>query len=281
MIRQLLTPTSVIAFALLMSSCGKPNTPPQPPPPTTQNKCFLTFEKVDGGPGYPGSWVYSYDADGHLIKGGNPTVNGQTGDGQLAVNGNIIGIGFSKLLWVYSYAGDLKGGTPSSGYLDFTDDGVANPKFEQYIFGYDGKKRMTSATIANSGTINIRYNDNDDVTQMIFIPTNGPRVISPTVTIEGYDDKPTPYAADPKIWIFTQHMRHWSYFSEYRIISALSKHNPGKITTVYADDPTSTTVDTIYYQYNDKNMPTLANVQRTFRGTKTSYQSNQYSYDCK
>lgn len=117
---KLFTTLLLVAGILTTNSCGKPGTPPPPPPPTTSNKCFLVSEKVTGGPGYGASWVYQYDADGHLLKGSQPTVNGQTPDGQLAVNGNIIGIGFSKMLFVYGYAGDLKGGTPSSGLITHT-----------------------------------------------------------------------------------------------------------------------------------------------------------------
>ncbi len=275
---KLLTSLSLAAGILAINSCGKPNTPP---PPTASGKCFLVSETVNGGPGYGASWVYKYDADGHLLSGSNPPVNGQTPDGALAVNGNLVGIGFGKLKWLYGYVGDLKNGIPSSGYMDFTDDGTTNPKFEEYIFGYDGKQRLIEVAI-KAGTINIAYDDKDNVVKLTFITNNGPRVISPIVTIDGYDDKPTPYAADPKIWIFTQQMRSWSYFDEYRIISALSKNNPGRISTDYGVGNTASNyVYDIFYQYNDNGMPALATVQRTYRGAKTTWQSNSYGYDCK
>ena len=276
-----------VAALLFIVSCGKPVLPP--PPIITTSKCFLVSETVNGGPGYGTSWVYKYDADGHLLKGSNPPVNGFTKDGQLAVSGNIIGISFSsasysgtgKLLFVYGYAGDLKGGTPSSGSMDFTNqDGTGYPAFEQYIFGYDAKKRLIESSI-KAGTISIQYDDNDNVVKMSFLTNNGPRFANPIITIAGYDDKLTPYAADPKIWKFTQQMMSWSYFSEYRMISALSKNNPGKITTTYVDDATSTNVDDITYQYDANKNPTQAIVQRTYRGKKTGYQTNFYGYECK
>ncbi|MFT3933110.1 MAG: hypothetical protein QM726_05780 [Chitinophagaceae bacterium] len=280
---------SIFSIITLLSICSCGKNPTTPPTPTTTNKCLLISETVNGGPGYGASWVYQYDADGHLLKGTNPPVNGQTPDGLMAINNNAIGISFSaatygsgtgKMIWSYFYAGDLKGGSPTSGYQDFTNaDGKSYPRWDQYIFGYDAKKRITEVAI-NAGTINISYDDNDNVVKMTFITNNGPRVISPIVTIEGYDNKPNPHVADPNIWKFTQQMFSWSYFTEYRVISALSKNNPGKITTDYPEDATSKTVDDIIYQYNDKNMPTVATVQRTFRGAKSSYQSNFYGYSC-
>ena len=126
-----------------------------------------------------------------------------------------------------------------------------------------------------AGTIFIYYDDNDNVRNIMYLPLTGPRVYSPIVTIEGYDDKPSPYAADPLIWRFTQQMMRWSYFGDFRMISTLCKNNPGKITVDYGSDyPASKTVDEISYQYNDQGMPTVATVQRTFRGTKSFYQSN-------
>ncbi|WP_459065872.1 hypothetical protein [Flavitalea flava] len=72
MIRKLLTSISIIGTTLSMNSCGKPNN--MPPPATPSNKCFLVSETVNGGPGYGTSWVYQYDADGHLLKGTNPPI---------------------------------------------------------------------------------------------------------------------------------------------------------------------------------------------------------------
>src|ERR1700760_1112103 len=110
MLRKLLASILIIAIIVSINSCGKPH---QTPPTTPTSSCLLTSETVNGGPGYGAAWVYQYDADGNLAKGSNAAVNGVTGDGQLAVSANSIGIGFNKLIFTYSYAGDLKGGTPS------------------------------------------------------------------------------------------------------------------------------------------------------------------------
>lgn len=275
---------SLIASTVLIQSCQKNPGGGNGNGTGTTNNCFLIREYVTGGSGYVGNYQYEYDASGILTKASTVAVNGLPAVQVLAVSGNQISFSTGPTYTsTFSYDGGLRKGTPTTGYQDIIVDGRATPHWRDFIFSYGDQQNVTHVAWL-PGELNMNYDAKGNVVKMTFITNNGPRVPSTIVTVEGYDDKPTPFVAEGKFWKFIQHMFSWDYFPEYLMVAALSNNNPGKITIqdYIGNDKYETTIREMTYTYDDQGHITTA-ITTEIRPNRspTQYQSARFEYDCK
>jgi len=146
-----------------------------------------------------------------------------------------------------------------------------------YAFSYNNKQQLIKVSETTpqpndyEWVLDINYDQNDNVAQLVYSYSTGPRDVS-TITVTGYDDKPNPFSATP-YWKFVD--QRWTSGDPRAVINALSKNNPLKY-----ELGTSQT-ETFTYVYNDKGYPSSMSFTRTLHpsGNAASF-TDRYTYDC-
>ena len=186
--------------------------------------------------------------------------------------------------WPYTigtvvYNRSIWDGMPTEAIVSRTEGLITQTDVFHYFFFYDSKNRLVKVGEQTDHVIgdweydlSIFYNDHDNVTELSYEWTTGPRTIT-TITALGYDDKPTPYAWFKK-WYFLMHAA-WNNYDPEPILTALSKNNP--LGYEYANNKRTMT-----YVYGNKGFPTSRINTNTVIGTPGSYTFREnYDYQCK
>jgi len=262
--------------SLLSASCKKNNNSNTTP----ANGCRLMEEGSVGGPGYQGDWWYEYD-DKNVIKRAYMKVNGQETGAQAVVQGNGVKIIRSPTFYLdLTYSG-LVNFMPVDLDISLTEQPTTIVHWDKYYFKYDQAGRLIQFQ-NDAQSITVTYDNNGNVVKMENYLFTAPRVkVNVLTVVEGYDDKPSPYTGQP-IYKFLQHNFDYSYYDEEQFIAALSKNNPGKITTSYYDTTTNgfnhAFIKKMTYTYYDSGMPHTCVVSDISSGSGQPYSNRSYGY---
>lgn len=269
----------VMLIILLIPGCEKNN--PAPLSLGSTSKCVLQSE-TNGLIGNEGSWAYEYDAEG------NPA---------LITRFNRYGIIESTLEIFYDGIVRTRGTTivktsydanihqsllPSKAQVSITMDGVEQRNYWTYFFFYDAQNRLVKIGeqtdhIANDWEYDliISYDEHNNVTQLFYERTTGPREAIPPVTVTAYDDKPSPYTG-VKSYKFLMNNYNWDNYDPGYILAALSVNNPLDYTIEAGDTMWKRTMT---YQYNEHGFPIeCINTNTSKNGESTFVQT--FSYRC-
>jgi hypothetical protein len=183
-----------------------------------------------------------------------------------------------------SYDADYLISSPFHGNVSITMDGVTTTDWNTYLFTYDtqGRLKVVSEQTPNipndyEWELTITYDKNDNVTSLRYDLTTGPREDVVVIEVQGYDDKPTPYAAISG-WKYMINHASWNYSDPTRLIVSLSKNNPLKLQRIVKG--VLKEENTMEYLYNDKGFPTQCSVALKTDIGQSSW-VNTFTYQCK
>jgi hypothetical protein len=249
------TVVAIFSITSLCCSCDKDN--PNPVVPTTFD-CVLTNEVSNSnGSNFP--LLYEYDADGNPSKITRYRPNGSSESTiDLYYNSTVLtglsGSTGKPVITNIKYDADLfLKKLPYKAEVSITIDGITQANYQQYFFFYDAKSRLTKVgqqTIYigdNEWDLNIYYDDKDNVTGLQYEWTTGPNVVLEPITVEAYDNNPTPYTSITMYKFFANF--NWESSDPEPILTALSKNNP-------LDYTLGTFKRKMSYVYNDHGLPT-------------------------
>jgi YD repeat-containing protein len=182
-----------------------------------------------------------------------------------------------------NYQGNFLIGSPTQASISITVDGITTNNWKTYFFFYDSKGRVerigeqTSNVIGDyEWDLTIFYDKDDNVSTLKYEFTTGPRDLITTITVDAYDDNPTPYAG-VKGYKFLGSF-NWDNYDPEPIITALSKNNPLNYTM--GTGVTSEFKRTMTYEYNEQGFPTQrTNTNKNANGESTFIQT--FGYTCK
>lgn len=260
-----------IAACLSIAACNKNGASK---PSQNQNSCRLESAVTNLSGNY-GDYRFHYDASGKvtsIVK--HPIAGSSFSNDSLAVfyNGTIRYSSGHAL--TINYDANIYEHLPSR--ADVSLDSLHN--YFTYLFTYDAKSRLIKVRVITNTTngtgyaydLTISYNEKDNVTGLAYEVVTGPRGVT-TVTVSGYDDKPTPFASI-KNYMFLMEAA-WNNYDPEPVITALSKNNPlGYTAGAYGR--------TMSFTYNDKGMPIIRKNTNTVSGNSASFDET-FSYQCK
>ena len=117
--------------------------------------------------------------------------------------------------------------------LYFTSRGNGQPSknFSRFQFRYDENNRlkevkyMTTKGGEKEYTMQIHYNEKDNVSKLLYEISKGATRTDTLITASAFDDKPNPYSMLP-YWEFLMLDDNWDSDDAEPIITALSRNNP-------------------------------------------------------
>lgn len=256
-------------------------------PPKDTAKCTLTAEATTLV-GNEATWKYEYEDKGNPVRITKINRYGQTvSTTGISSSGTTIIRDDTKLGTSYFYntsQGDIFGGYPTSSDVSITMGTLEQRNYWHYDFSYDAKHRLTAVnehtntvTNDNEWILHIIYDDHDNVTQLRYEWTTGPRDEITIIKATAYDDKPTPYAG-VKGWKFLSSFA-WDNYDPEPVLTALSAHNPLEFTMGTTIKPEQEH-RTMTYTYNDKGFPVERVNKHNNRGTESNWKQT-FTYNCK
>jgi hypothetical protein len=264
---------AIMATILILGGCSKDKALA----PLKTSNCVLQSEATTLI-GNDATWTYEYDQDG------NPKVitkmnryGGVENKVEIVFDGTIITR--SNAILKTGYDAAIMLALPTKADVSITMGGVEQRNYWSYFFFYDAKGRLVKVGEQTNNVTNdheydltITYDDNDNVTQLFYERTTGPRDPIPTVKVSGYDDKPSPYTG-VKSYKFLMNNYNWDNYDPGYILQALSANNP-------LDYTVGDFTRTMSYKYNEHGFPTeCLNTNQNANGTATFLQT--FSYLCK
>jgi hypothetical protein len=251
------------------------------PPPAA--KCTLIAETTTLL-GNNASWGYEYDSKGNPVRIQKFSVTGQVvSTTDISSMGTTIVRDDAKLVTSYS-PGDVFQGYPSWSDVSITIGAVEQRNYWHYTFLYDAKHRLTGVNEHTNPVTNdyewdlhVTYDDHDNVTELRYEWSTGPRDQITIIRGLAYDDKSTPYAG-VKGWKFLGSFA-WDNYDPLPLLTALSAHNPLEFTMGTAADPNQER-STMTYTYNENGFPVEIARKHNNRGTESNWKQT-YTYNCK
>jgi hypothetical protein len=274
---------AIVALSFI-TGCDKGTS--APPNPATSAKCTIKSEYT-GLSGNERSFIYDYDANGNpskvnvLYPNGSTAYTYEIGSNSIVIKGSYLGKP-TRNITRYNVS-DITLELPSRADVSVDDGDTLRVNYYSYFFFYNSKKQLikvgeqTNYVIGdNEYDLNIFYNAQGNVTALQYEWTTGPNQVIPPVTVNAYDDKPTPYSA-LKAMPFLLINYSWNNYDPEPILTALSKNNP-------LDYSLGTGVNLwkreMVYQYNPDGFPTVRkNTNKNVNGEYTFLQT--FSYNCK
>jgi hypothetical protein len=256
-------------------------------PPQATAACLIQSESTNL-PGNEATWQYEYTSSGfpskitRADKFGNVTDIIEVFSNQVTKSKILSGSPTGTVIST-TYEGDYLRSLPPRSFVSITMNGVTTVNYELYIFNYDYKGRLhiisqQTPNVANDleWELTISYNDDDNVTKLLYELLTGPRAVSTIIAVDGYDDHPTPHAGVPG-WKFLMYNYTWNNYDPSPIIAALSKNNPTHY-TFYSDDVQQAET-TMSYVYNAEGFPVQrTNTSKNENGESSNIQT--FTYQC-
>jgi len=275
----------IATSALILYGCKKNGGTTTPPNNTA--KCTLIAESTTLL-GNNASWGYEYDSKGNPTKIIKYNVYGQTvSTTTISPLGTTVVRDNTKLVTEYYYntsQADIFDLLPTSSDVSITIGAVEQRKYWNYTFFYDGKHRLTQVSEHTNPVTNdyewdlhIAYDDKDNVTELRYDFSTGPRDQISIYKATAYDDKPTPYAG-VKAWKFLGSFA-WDNYDPEPLFTALSAHNPLEFTMGSVKEPNAEH-STMTYTYNENGFPVERVRKHNNRGTESTWKQT-YTYNCK
>jgi YD repeat-containing protein len=234
--------------------------------------------------GNEATWQYEYD------EAGNPTkITEYNRYGGVALVVDIFYDGMRKaapnsnVSVATVYDGNIFTSKPTKANVSITEGAIEQRNFYTFFFFYDAKGRLETVgeqTDYVSGDfewdLHITYDDNDNVTQLQYEFTTGPRDPIPPVVASGYDKNPTPYSG-VNGWKFLLNNSSWNNYDPAPILVALSQNNPLGYTT---GEGANKWTRTMSYTYNEQGFPVeCVNTNVSAQG-ETGFRQT-FAYTCK
>jgi hypothetical protein len=262
---------------------GSANTPATPAVP--QVKCAIKSETTSLS-GNQKNFEYKYDNKGNLIAvnvtapSGSPLFKYETSDQSVVASHEYLGK-INSTITKYDVA-DIRSQLPAKAFVSLQDGDTLRVNYYTYFFFYNSKNQLVTVGEQTDHIIgdveydlNIFYNAQDNVSGLQYVITTG-TASTTNITVTGYDDKPTPYAA-VKGWPYYLINFAWDNYDPEPILTALSKNNPlnysiGSGANLFKRE--------MVYKYNSDGFPTeRQNTNKNINGEYTFLQT--FSYTCK
>lgn len=266
----------IIMLFVFAAACKKNSNNPAPPGPTA--KCLLATESANI-PGYFTEGRYEYNADKKPViirwfhsSGVELKYKEIVYAGPSAVVETNLYNGANKVTIKYFHGNGAALPLTAERYLN---DGN-NFYLGGYDFHYDVKNRLEKVVQGTPQpgdveyTLFITYNADDNVTRLEYERTSGPRTPNTVITVAAYDDKPSPFAANPN-HKFTMDAV-WDNSDPIYVITALSKNNP-------LDYTFNTLLRKMTYTYNEHGFPLVRTNTNITPAGQVTYIDN-FSYNC-
>jgi hypothetical protein len=182
------------------------------------------------------------------------------------------------------YASDYLRVSPGSASVSITYNNVTTTDTNIFLYRYDYKGRMIEVLQHTPNTtadleymLTISYDDNDNVTRLLYELATGPRDQIVIIDASGYDDHPTPYAGVIG-WKFLMSNFTWNNADPLPVLLALSKNNPAEFHAFHTGKIQYST--TLSYQYNEKGFPTQRDrVNKNDDGE--AHSTTAFEYECR
>lgn len=250
--------------------------------------CALTGEATTLS-GNEKSWTYEYNVQGQITRINRFNVYGtlsHVGD----ISDNIVkyatvpSSATQDVTQGYEYGGGkLIDAKPTTVSVSISIDNEISQDYMTLFFFYDAHGRLERVR-EQTGHVNgdlewdlhIYYNDQDNVTGLYYEITTSPAGTCSTVSVEAYDNKPTPYAGIVN-WKFLMNNFAWNNYDPEPILTALSKNNP--LDYVLNEGNPAQYARTMTYEYNENGYPTKrTNTNKNASGEYTFTQT--FIYEC-
>ena len=225
-------------------------------------------------------WNYSYAADGKL-----DTILLYNQFNTLQNYTAVTSMGTIDKLNAYTmeYNADMSvaDAQPTNGVVTFTLDGKTQSGIYSYDFVYDGKNRLSQVGQNTSYvgdveyTLDITYNDQDNVTMLQYSRSDGATLLP--ITVSAYDSHPSPYSGIIN-YKFLMHNYAWDNYDPAPVLAALSKNNPLDYTF---NNGATAWVRSMSYVYNEQGLPTQCTSVTTVDGGNPSTIIQTWAYECK
>lgn len=266
-----------IASLMILLGCDK-SVAPSPVGVNTQ--CVIQGETTALS-GNAATWKYEYDGQGMPLKITKYGYNNIEVSTITVYHDSVANVMESAKL-VTRYDADLSlKKLPSGAQISITNIAGVQPNYKQYLFSYDDKSRLAKirekTVFAGDGEweLTISYNDKNNVTELLYTWVEGPTTGNARITVNAYDDKPTPYASIA-MWKFLMSNYAWDNYDPEPVLTALSSNNPLDYSLGTGDNLFTRTMT---YTYNDQGFPLVrTNTNKNKNGEYTFDQT--FSYAC-
>jgi len=272
------------ASILIVSSCSKSGSG-SPGPAPAKGTCSLVQE-VSTDPRDSYHTEFEYNSDGELTDVKRFFRNSTALDWSIKAENStsVFYNSYNRSSYIGKYNGLIRHNPASSVRSLIDHQGNQLDRIEAFSYLYDYKGRLVRVQQStpiysddNEYSLEISYDDNDNVTKLYYYFSTGPRDQTSVVLVSGYDKNPSPYSGI-KGWPFIMFQSGWNSWNSLLVVASLSKNNPLQV-DINPSAGYFSTHQTLSYTYNDNGYPTERKLHTKGGSVDEIYLCN-FNYKC-